>query len=81
MEGNIVLSAQSPFATVGFSGNCNNLSQGFVYYFEGGSNAPTNYCWIITLTCLSDAGQLAWARDGAWVRRRSGGSWSNWLSL
>jgi|GEM_PF-7003717 len=65
----------------GFIGNCNDLEFGFAYYIEGGSNAPSDYCWIITLVNNLDRGQFAFNVNGAWVRRRSGNSWSNWLSL
>ena len=65
----------------GFAENCNDLGFGFVYYLEGGSNAPSNYCWIITLVFGNDKGQLAWSFEGAWRRRYSAGNWSNWAAL
>jgi hypothetical protein len=58
--------------------NCNELETGFYYYTEGGSNAPINYSWIITLAGGSDKAQLAWTVEHIYIRRRSGGSWSSW---
>ena len=65
----------------GFQGNCNDLDTGFAYYFEGGSNAPSIYCWIITLKYnSSDCAQLAWGSTGLWTRRKSTNTWSSWSS-
>ena len=66
---------------ISFTGNCNDLEFGFAYYLGGGSNAPSDYCWIMTLDNGRDKGQFAFNVNNAWIRRRSGNDWSSWLSL
>lgn len=75
-------------SAIDFSGDCNNLADGYVYYTSGGSHAPSNYCIIQTISNFGNtvktqkAVHVAGGDNIVYIRSYvSGSGWSSWYKF